>query len=362
MKITFVISSLNRGGAEKILVMMANHFFRHKHHVSVMTWDDGQKPPMYKLDDGIFHRTLNLAGESSSLWTAAQHNRHRVQCLRSAISAEAPHLILSFMEHTNVITLLASIGLGVPVIVLERNDPHAWPREKIWRFLRTCLYPWADRIVVQTEDAKNYFPRYLRSKIQCIPNPVPEPSDGLRAPQANVILAVGRLESYKRFDLLMRAVSKLPENYSDWELIIVGDGSARPDLIRLRETLGLQQKVKFLGDIVDVTPYFRNASLFVLPSDFDGFPNALCEAMACGLPVIASDNIGAKAIVRDGVDGLLFPVGDLDALIGSLKRLLSNEQERQTFGQNARSVTTRFSVEKIATMWDDLLLHFFPTV
>ena len=335
---------------------MANHYAARGHRVSVITWDDGTLPPVYSLSPAVTHIPLMLTQPSRSLTEAIRHNARRLVHLRRAVRASAPERIISFMEHTNVMTVLAALGLGIPVTVMERSDPRVWPPEAIWRALRLAIYPLADRIVVQTEEAKTYFPAWLQRRIQCLPNPIaPSLQSRDQAASPRAVVAVGRFAPVKRFDLAMHAMARLRDRFPDARLTLVGDGPLRPAHERLCEILRLGEVVRFVGDVKDVGSSLAQATIFLLPSDFEGFPNALGEAMAAGLAVIATATAGAKAMIRDGVDGILTPVGDVDALTAALERLFSDRELRERLSQRAPEVVARFAPMEIARQWDTLL-------
>jgi GalNAc-alpha-(1->4)-GalNAc-alpha-(1->3)-diNAcBac-PP-undecaprenol alpha-1,4-N-acetyl-D-galactosaminyltransferase len=338
-----------------VLVFLANYVSTRSPRVSVLTWDDGKTKPVYSLAPSISHVPLNLVRHSETLSQGLRQNVMRLGRLRRAIQTEKPDLVVSFMEQTNVLTLLSMVGTGIPVVVAERSDPQAWPKETLWRFLRLFTYPLARNIVVQTVKAKNYFPQWLQRKISCIPNAVAPCVEHLLPSSSTTVLAVGRLDSCKRYDLLLRAMARLRDRHPDWTLIIAGDGPLRSELERFSSELGLESCVEFMGDVSDVESYRRKASLYVLPSDFEGFPNTLCEAMACGLAVIATATAGAQAIIQDGVDGVLVSVGSLEGLVAEMDRLMSNALAREQLGQRARDISNRYSMTMFRQLWSELI-------
>jgi GalNAc-alpha-(1->4)-GalNAc-alpha-(1->3)-diNAcBac-PP-undecaprenol alpha-1,4-N-acetyl-D-galactosaminyltransferase len=355
VKITLVISSLNRGGAEKVLACLANHLAQHDYHVSILTWDSGEHAIVYPLDASVSNRALDLQSNSSNLWTAFQANLSRIRQIRKAICSQAPDIIISFGDTTNVVTLMANITSGIPVIVAERSDPAILPKEVVWRFLRRCCYPLADRIIVQTEEAKSFF-MARPYKLAVIPNPVsPQTQRPIHSVESQVVLGIGRLVPEKRFDLLIRAFAALKDKYPLWKLRILGAGPCRLSLESLTESLHMTSRIEFLGDVFDIGAFLKKASVFVLPSDFEGFPNALCEAMSYGVASIATATTGSKAIIRNGIDGVLIPVGDLSRLTGALDQLLGDVPLRHRLGQRAVDVCERFSERNILGMWEDVI-------
>jgi len=167
---------------------------------------------------------------------------------------------------------------------------------------------------------------------------------------------MGRFYHQKGFDLLLRAFARLKDRYAQWTLTILGDGPLRDELQRLCEKLGVSERVFLPGRVKNPEHFLKQAELFVLPSRFEGFPNALCEAMACGLPVIASDcPSGPREIIRDGKDGVLVPNQDIRALTGAMGWLMSNEAERNRLAAAAVEVIERFGMEKIIKRWESVL-------
>jgi glycosyltransferase involved in cell wall biosynthesis len=301
---------------------------------------------------------LGIEGESSSLIEGIYNNIRRIIHLRRAIRASAAHVVISFMDQENILTVLATRALGVPVIVSVRVDPLSSPTGGIWSFLRNLVYPFANRIVVQTSRVKQSFPQKLQDKLAIIPNPVfPPPQETYpRLPASTYsMIAIGRLTEQKGFDLLIRAFSELSPRYPDWRLTILGDGPLRPELERLRDNLGLLGLVEFPGEVKHIHQYLEQADVFVLSSRYEGFPNSLCEAMAYGLAVVATDcQSGPGEIIEDGINGLLAIPNDVHSLASCMNRLMSNEIERKRLGNNASRITERFESGKVLEMWESL--------
>lgn len=359
MNVTFVISSLAAGGAQKVLSVLANHWACKSGGVTLVTLNSPEEAPFFPLDARVHKVPLALAMPSSHVIQGGWNNIKRVLRLRRAIRASAPNVIVSFMDTPNVLTLIATRGLKLPVVISERVDPVVSPTNAIWALLRNVTYRLADRIVVQTERMGASFPKKIRKKIAVIPNPVlPPPTSGPSAlpNKTPSIIAIGRLSRQKGFDLLLQAFVRLRERHPSWRLTILGEGPLRKELEGVRHELGLQDCVNFQGEIANPYRFLETADLFVLPSRYEGFPNALCEAMACGLACVAADcRTGPREIIDHEVNGLLFPPDDVDSLVERMDFLMSNPGERTRLGVNASRIASRFELGKIITMWDSLL-------
>ena len=172
------------------------------------------------------------------------------------------------------------------------------------------------------------------------------------------VVAMGRLVKQKGFDLLLKAFGQCAAKHAGWSLVIVGEGHERQCLEALAADLGIQDRVRLAGLVKEPVSILRGADIFVMSSRYEGFPNALLEAMACGLAVISTDcATGPRDIICDGVDGVLVLPNDVGSLAAAMDRLMADKVERQRLGAKALAVTERFSGEKIMKQWDELLLQ-----
>jgi glycosyltransferase involved in cell wall biosynthesis len=284
----------------------------------------------------------------------------RLRILRGEIRSSRPDAVISFLNTTNVLALMATMGTKIPVLISERCDPGMDRIPAGWRLLRRLTYPQARGIVMQTERAAGYFRPRLDRLLTVIPNPVETPGLDLTPEDARIgafsIVSLGRFTPQKGFDLLLTAFARAREKHPEWELVLYGSAGDLEAHKRLVADLGIGSRVRFPGGLRTPPATFRNAGFFVSSSRFEGFPNALCEAMACGLPVIATDcPSGPREIITDGVDGLLVPNEDVPALAAAMERLMGDPDLRKRLGEQASAITVRFSVAKVAALWEDLL-------
>jgi len=357
VNITLVISSLSSGGAERVLVLLAEGFQRNGHRVTVVTLY-GTDLDFYKVPDGVQRLALNVAGNSSTLVQAIWNKVYRLWVLRRAIQSTQPDIVISFIDQINVITSLALTNTGYPIIATEHCDPSTISYGFIWERLRRITYPNIDRIVSVSKGVDRYFDWLPKAQRAVIHNPLaPLVLSPKKHPATGrSLIAMGRLTQQKGFDILLQAFARLKDIYQEWTLTILGEGELRTELESLCDSLGLCDRVHLPG--VVQTPYevLLQADIFVMSSRFEGFGNVLIEAMACGLPVISTDcPSGPNEIIRDGVDGILVPNKDVDALAEAMDRLMSDEDERKRLSSCAMEAVERFSLEKIMGMWEKLL-------
>ena len=357
MRVTLVIANLDSppGGAQRVMVTMANHWAAEAWQVTLIALDAGLERSYFPLHPAVRVVYLGVAGESPTPLHGAAANLRRVVALRRAVRASDPHLVISFLSTTNVLTLLATRGLGVPVVVSERGDPRRGNMPRAWRLLRTATYPLAYRLVAQTEAALACFPARIRRRGVVLPNPVALPA--LPAGEApKTVVGVGHLLPVKGFDILIEAFARCTHQHPDWRLVIWGEGADRAKLEALAGRLGIGDRFELAGLSTTPGAWLAAAGIFVLASRHEGFPNVLLEAMAAGLPVIAADCPvgGCRALIEDGKTGLLVPKEQIDAMAAALERLMADPITRQRLGEAARRGTEAYALPRIMERWTAL--------
>jgi GalNAc-alpha-(1->4)-GalNAc-alpha-(1->3)-diNAcBac-PP-undecaprenol alpha-1,4-N-acetyl-D-galactosaminyltransferase len=359
MKVTLVIYAMGLGGAQRVMSIVANYWATHGWDVTLITLTDSSKTSFYYLEPQIKLKQLGIIGDSPNLLTSVRTCWQRMQTLRAAIIDSKPDAIVSFLNTVNVLTLIACWNLNIPVIVSEHIYPGFTDVNKIWQLLMKLTYRHADVVTLLTENALPFYPRTRGYQSIVMPNPVVAPIAEVVTEQLlphPTLIAIGRLHPQKGFDLAIKAFDQLRDKYPDWHLTILGEGPSRVELEALRSQLNLNDRVHLPGQVKNVNAYIRQADIFVMSSRFEGFPMALCEAMACGIAVLSTDCLsGPREIVQDGVDGVLVEVGNLDALVTGLDSLMSNPAKRQQLAQAAPEVLERFGIERVMGNWDNAI-------
>ncbi|MDP3426782.1 MAG: glycosyltransferase [Humidesulfovibrio sp.] len=356
-RVCFVIAHLGLGGAQRALTDMVNRWAACGTLRPVVLVLGDESVPAFPLTPGVSLRWLGLSGDSNSAAAKLANNVRRVSGLRKAILAARPDVVVAFQDTTSVLTLLACLGTGLPVVASERTDPAFHHIGAVWSALRVLTYPLAAAVAVQTEAARKALPWPARRKAQVIPNavftsktcgdvtPLPRP----------LVVSLGRFSPEKGFPELLQAFALAAATRSEWLLVLLGDGPQRTELVTLGQALGLADRLHLPGVVDNVPAWMAQAELFVLASHYEGFPNALCEALACGLPAIATATTGAATVIRQGIDGLLVPVKDVSALAEALGRLMDDEGLRRAMALRATEILTRYDPERIMGLWDRLL-------
>jgi GalNAc-alpha-(1->4)-GalNAc-alpha-(1->3)-diNAcBac-PP-undecaprenol alpha-1,4-N-acetyl-D-galactosaminyltransferase len=360
MHIVLVVPSLGAGGAERVASTLVNAWAKAGERVTVMTVDI-RIGDFYSLDSRIERVTLDLARDSESWFQFIRNNVSRVKKLRSAIQASAPDVVVSFIERTNVLVLLATRGLGIPVVVEEHIDPRVYPIGKVAGWLRRLVYPRAHAVVVLTSSVADWARSIAgRAQVHVIPNPVGDQflkhHNGVRGEDRYTAVAMGRMVAQKGFDMLLRAFAQCASSHPEWNLRIVGQGSERQRLNELVGELGLRDRVTLEHVVKEPEKILQASDLFVLSSRYEGFPMVLLEAMASGLPVVSFDcPSGPSEMIRQGVDGVLVPPNDVDALAAALDRLMAAKSDRQRMGARAKEVIDRFGLPTVMARWSQVL-------
>ncbi len=366
MNLLIVIHSLHSGGAERVTANLANYWAERGWRITVVTLASRDQD-FYALHPAVRRIALGEAGESRSPYAAVRNNLRRVAALRRVLREVRPAAAVGMMSSAGILLVMAAMFMPrIATIVSERIYPPMLPLGVIWGRLRQWAYPRAAKVTMLTSEGLEWLQAEVPgARGVVMPNPIPYPlpvsqprliPESLIEPGRRLLLAVGRLDEQKGFDFLLSAFSNLALANPSWDLVILGEGPLRQALETQVQALGLQRRVFLPGRAGNVGDWYRRADLYVMSSRFEGFPNTLGEAMAHGCAAVSVDcDTGPRDIIRHDVDGLLVPSGDVAALEDALGRLMTDDALRQRLASRAIEVRERFSIEKIAGMWEGLL-------
>lgn len=366
MRLVLVSHSLQAGGAERVMAHLASAWAERGWDITVVTLAP-QHLDSYTLAAGVRRIALDLARESTGVPQALAANIRRVLALRRVLRTIRPDALVAMMTTAAVHGCVAALGLRCRVVVSERIHPPMVPTDRRWAYLRRITYPHAHRVVMLSADGLRWLDVEVpTAKGAVVPNPVAYPlpvgepvlaPGDVIAPDRKLLLAVGRLDVQKGFPLLLHAFASIAHRYPAWDLVILGKGPECPRLRQQAAALGLEERVALPGRVGNIGDWYSRADLFVLSSRFEGFPNALAEAMAHGCAAVSYDcDTGPRDIIRHDIDGLLVrPVGNVPALTRALARLMDDDLERERMATRAVEIRRRYSLEKILPLWDEVL-------
>lgn len=354
-RLILAIHSLAAGGAERVMTNMANYWSEKGWQIIIVTQYD--EAPFYPLNAGVKHVSFGSAQLSDNILKAISRNFAVILKFIKLSRDVKPDLVVSFTTSMNILSIITCKLLNIPVIVSERYNPYKYLPGRPWRIIRRLTYPMADFVVVQSEQARVFFSRFCKeAKVRIIYNPVNSNKttcDGSER-REYMVLAVGRLAFVKGHDLLIKAFAEA--GMKGWKLCIVGEGSERGSLERQINELGLANCVFLPGKSDRVEEYYHRASIFVLSSRSEGFPNCLLEAMSFGLPVVSTDcETGPAVIIDNGQNGILVPSEDISSLASAIRYLAKNHRIRTNLGLAAAHSIKRFQIGPIMDQWELLI-------
>lgn len=317
MKIAFFIGSMARGGAERVLSILANHYIERGWEIEIVMLLKNKVE--YDLADQI--KVIDMSGVSNSYLKNAGKWLKRI---RAYLRSENPDCVISFVARINALVLTASVGMKTKIIVSERNDPKHDGRSAAMQVYCDLLYRRSAGVVFQTEYEQSCFSDEVKKKGVVIPNPV---SVDIKAKQGGHVVRIvtaGRLAEQKNQKMLIEAVHKISSEFSNLECYIYGEGPLEQFLKDEIDKKGLNKVVFLPGNVKNIHEKVSEASVFVMTSDYEGLSNALIEAMMIGVPCITTDYPGARELIVDQKNGKVVPRNDADALAKALVEILSN--------------------------------------
>ena len=350
-KLTVIGPALTMGGMERASVNLANAFNRLGFDVTYIAVL--RQKHFFKLNNNIrFFEPASFNTTRMSIWKTLRY-------LRSSVKHEQPDAVIVFNKFYAALTVIALAFTRTRVFISERSSP-LYPWGLLFRFIHAfafTLFP-PEGIVAQTKVAATYQRSYYRkrSQIKVIPNAVREVKLSPDVIRKKKVLAVGRLDEFnKGFDQLIRAFA--PITNPEWTLSFAGNDQHAGYLKELVASLGIENRVEFLGVRTDMDMVFAEVSIFVIPSRSEGFPNALCEAMAAGLPCISFDFMaGPREIIDHNVNGIIVENQNVAALTQAICSLMANPAERQRLGSNAMTVRSKYEELSIAKSYVEFML------
>lgn len=359
MDVTFFISGVTGGGAEKVCCAISSYLVGRGHNVELLTMCD--EAPTYPLDSRVSRYALLKKSERT--YFIFDNVLRLVRLFRYLINKKSGVYVV--MLPTNIITMLSLKFLTpLKVIAAERANPSSYKRIIQKSLLLTCAI--ADGWVYQTSEQKAWYHDHIGSaKSIIIPNAINPDIDNFQCKglRDKVIVTAGRLTEQKNHILLIEAFTRLADKYEDYKLIIYGEGPMKDVLIDKISHHKLEHRILLAGYSTNMLADVSRASLFVLSSNYEGMPNALMEAMALGVPCISTDcdGGGARFLINHEKNGLLIPAKDIDALVSAIDRLLSDNMFAESLGDESRKIRDILSADVIYNQWENFLEEVYCT-
>lgn len=350
-KIIFVTISMRGGGTERVISILANRMADMGHDVSIMMI--AEPIVEYSLDSRVHVQCVSnptggsLTGRIKRIWN-----------MRREFAKDKNAKIISMGTVSNLFTLTASLGLKNSIVISERNDPNRLnhrPIKKYEVWLRNFLYRTADKLVLQTPDTMEIFPTAIKKKSVVIANPIPDgmPEPLLMEQRDKTIVAAGRFIPSKNYKMLIDVFARFSEHFPEYVLKIFGKGETEADIRKQIQDLQMQKKILLCGFSDNLYEELGKGGIYVSTSDTEGLSNSLLEALAMGIPTIATDCPvgGTRMCIKDGINGFMIPVRDEDALLRRMEQLASDLELRKLFSQNAMQIREEYSEIRITKQW-----------
>lgn len=342
-RIVFLIGSMGRGGAERVISILANSYAERGWKVDILMLLNNRCN--YELNHNV--NVIPICNEDKS---RVRQLPNWISSIRKYVIENKPDRIVSFIARINIITILSCIGLKQRIIVSERNDPTADGRSIFVRIATHLLYPFADCLVFQTKWAQSCFSKRIQNKSVIIPNPIHVTASASNTKEKKIV-AVGRLVEQKNHAMLIRAFKKIHNDYPEYKLYIYGEGKLRETLTKQIRELELSKAVFLPGNVSNIHEKIADAEMFVLSSNYEGLSNALLEAMMMGLACISTDCAGSNEVIQNGKNGILVPVGSVDKLTAAMKQLIQNREFAIQLGREAKITSKLFDRESVLEKW-----------
>lgn len=349
MRISFIIATLGSGGAERVLITLANELCQ-KHQVNIIKFS--QESSFYALDEKISVQNLP-AFKFHNLYHKISSRFKKILALKKAMKESKSDIFISFLDSTNIACIVANFGSKTPLIISEHST-QSYLKSKIWRILRRICYPYADALTVLSRSDKKYYEKFVK-KVLMLFNPCHFTPQSKNLHKENLVLFIGRLDKNKNAALFLKAIANLAKALQkEYSFIIAGEGDERENLEQMALNLGVN--VKFLGKVKDIQSLYERAKILCLCSFVEGLPTVLIESLFFEVARISTDyENSASDLIQDEKDGFLVPKDDFKAMSKRLELLMRDENLRLSLVNNAKQRCKDFEVAKITEQWLKLI-------
>jgi glycosyltransferase involved in cell wall biosynthesis len=351
MKLVLMVDSF-MGGAGNVMQILAGQLSRRGHDVSLLLLNGALMSPKHDLAN-VKVIEYPLVQNEPARTPIGRLLRYK-NAVKRLITAESPDAVISFLTEYNDLSAW-TIGGKIPLVISERNNPFQEKLKPQWELLRRLYYPRADKLVVQCSQFSDFYSDSVKRKISIIPNPILVPTVRHRVREDNEIrlVGLGRLHHQKNYPWMIEAMCRIHKENPLCSLKIYGDGPEEAGLQKRIVEANAQDFITLAGKTSTPHDVLANSDIYLMTSDYEGFPNALSEGMAVGLPSVTRlCHEGLRDLVEDGINGYLIPQDDMDSFVNTALRLADDAQLRSQIGLNAQKITDTYGIDQIIDRWE----------
>lgn len=349
MNIIFVIATNTAGGAERVISVLANEMAE-SNRISIVNFDESSC--FYSIDSRVNIIKLGLVNKRVMARNILVKLNNTINELVSIIKKEKPDIVIPFLFNAELPTYVACAKTRTPCITSVRNSAGVYPLYQ--RMIRKFVFKRIAGVVFQSSAVKSNRDFAKVKKATVIMNPLAyEVAKETPSSIKNKIISVGRLSEQKNHEMTIRAIAEVVKEFPDVHLHIYGEGPLRENLKQLISVLHMDKNIYLEGAVTNAIIKNQDAEMFIMSSKYEGFPNALVEAMACGIPVICTDfDSGvARELIGKNEKGMLVPVDDTKALERAVVFNLENSKVATDKANQALKVCESLSPSLISREW-----------
>lgn len=356
----FYINKIDKGGAERVITNLANYFCK-DNQVLLVTTNMGEIK--YPIDKKVVFLSLK---SNKFIDRISKISLIKYFSLRNVIKKENPDVVISFLPEAGfriaALKRFSRYMKKIPLIISIRNNPYVEYKKTLINKLMRFLYQKVDGLVVQTPDCLDYFKDILSCDMTVIPNPLSNRFLNKKMPdkRRNEIVTVNRLTDAKNPFMMVKAFEKFLLNHPKYHLTMYGDGVLKNEIKDYIIEKELQEKITLAGNVDDIENKIIDAKMYVLCSNYEGMPNSLLEALALGIPSIATDSPigGCRMLIKNEINGLIIPVGRIDSLLKSMNRIADDNDLANRISMEAKKIANEYNPIVINKKWESYIFKF----
>lgn len=350
MKLIFVIKSIHTAaGTERATITVINELSKRSHDVQLVSFEKAGEP-FFKIDPKV--KITYLYPEKDKRPSLVRDFSRRVM-LRKIYKQQNPDIVIIVASGRSLVNIPAARGFKK--ITWEHFNANVnW--HLFHPLSKKIAARYSDCIVTLTQqDVENYRKKYSAKNVVCIHNPLTIDYSEKSALTEKSVLTIGRIANQKGYDYLIEAWNIVENRNNGWKLRIIGQGKLLPQLLEQIKHYGLEESIELIPASDNIVEQYKQASIYVMSSRYEGLPLVLIEAMAMGLPIVSFDcETGPREIVIDNVTGKLIPVFDVNKLAIELDVLMSNDSLRKSYSMNAIKKIGKFEINQVVDQWEQL--------